>query len=192
MCMIFSELVRNTRSFRRFNENDPVPSEMVKELIDLARICPSAANRQPLRYRILNSPEDRQKLFPSLHWAAYLKEWPGPAEGERPSAYILVMLDTKITKEAGIDIGIAAQTILAGAVEQGYGGCMFGAIKRDAIRQDFSIPDHLEIPLVIALGKPAEKILLEETGDDGSIKYYRDSSDVHHVPKRPLSEVLLD
>ncbi len=190
--MNFSELIRKTRSFRRFKENDPIPGKIIEDLVDLARICPSAANRQPLKYRILTSPGDCQKLFPSLHWAAYLKEWPGPAEGERPTAYILIMLDTQITKEAGIDTGIAAQTILAGAVEKGYGGCMFGAIKREAIRQDFSIPEHLELPLVIALGKPAETIVLEETGNDGSIQYYRDSSDIHHVPKRPIAEVLLD
>ena len=117
--MTFAELTRKTRSFRRFDETAPITLPVMKELVDLARICPSTANRQPLKYRILSSDADRTRIFPHLHWAAYLKDWNGPEEGERPSGYILILLDKSISKEAGIDVGIAAQTIMAGAAELG-------------------------------------------------------------------------
>ena len=120
-----------------------------------------------------------------------MRSWSGPAEGERPSAYIVILGDTEISKSSGCDHGIAAQSIMLGATERGLGGCMIGSIKRDALRETLEIPERYEIQLVLALGKPAETVVLEDVGPDGDIKYYRDDEDVHHVPKRPLDELIL-
>ena len=190
--MNYTELVKTNRSYRRYDEAAVIPETVVRSLVDLARICPSAANKQPLKYRIVTEPQERDLLFPNLAWAAYLSDWPGPSEGERPTGYILVCCDTEIAKEAALDAGIASQTILLGAADKGFGGCMFVSIKREAIKTAFKIPDRLDLLLVIALGKPVETVILEETGSDGSIRYYRDDDQRHHVPKRPLNEVLLD
>ncbi|MGC2434223.1 MAG: nitroreductase family protein, partial [Desulfobaccales bacterium] len=124
-------------------------------------------------------------------WAGYLKDWPGPSEGERPAAYIVVLGDTEISKNFGCDHGIAAQSILLGARAQELGGCMLGSIQRDRLRQLFKIPENLEILLVIALGQPKETVVLEEVARGGSIKYWRDASGVHHVPKRRLKDIIL-
>jgi nitroreductase len=189
--MDLRELVLKTRSYRRFYEDVPVPRQTLRELVDLARQTASAANRQPLKYWLSWEPEMNQKIFPCLAWAAYLKDWGGPAEGERPSAYIIILGDTEIAKDFNLDPGIAAQTIMLGATERGFGGCMIASIRRETLREVLGIPERYQILLVLALGKPKEKVVLEPVGPDGDIRYYRDSEGVHHVPKRSLDEIIL-
>jgi nitroreductase len=184
------DLVSRCRSYRRFDERVPVGEETLRALVALARQVPSAANRQPLKYVLSCAAEWNMKIFETLAWAAYLKDWPGPGPGERPTAYIVVLLDTSLTGAADIDVGIAAQTILLAAVEQGLGGCMFGAIRREELARRLSLPENTTIALVIALGKPVEKVILEDLPADGSIRYYRDAHSVHHVPKRPVAELI--
>jgi len=189
--MDLRELVLKTRSYRRFYEDVPVPRQTLRELVDLARQTASAANRQPLKYWLSWEPEMNQKIFPCLAWAAYLKDWGGSAEGERPSAYIIILGDTEIAKDFNLDPGIAAQTIMLGATERGFGGCMIASIRRETLREALGIPERYQILLVLALGKPKEKVVLEPVGPDGDIRYYRDSEGVHHVPKRSLDEIIL-
>ena len=189
---MFEDLVRKNRSYRRFDEQHKIELGTLKELVNLARMSPSGANIQCLKYILSCDAEKNAKIFPTLAWAGYLKDWDGPAPGERPGAYIILLGDREISQDFGVDPGIAAQTILLGATEKGLGGCMIGSITRNKLRELLNISEHFEICLAVALGKPAEKVVLEETGPDGDIKYYRDENDVHHVPKRPLGEIILD
>jgi nitroreductase len=185
-------IVLANRSYRRFVQSEPVPTETLREMIDLARCTPSAGNLQPLKYMLFNDPAQCAAIFPTLAWAGYLTEWGGPKEGERPASYIVILGDTEIKREFGCDHGIAAQTICLAAAEKGYGACMIGAIDRKALRDVLKLPERFEILLVIALGKPAEKVVLEDVGPDGGIKYYRDADDVHHVPKRKLGDLIVE
>ncbi len=130
-------------------------------------------------------------IFQTLSWAAALKDWSGPAEGEHPSAYIIILLDKEIAQSTGCDHGIAAQSILLGAAEKGLGGCMLGSAKQDALRNNLNIPEQYGILLVVALGEPGEKVVLETMGPDGDFKYWRDSESIHHVPKRPLDDLII-
>lgn len=189
--MEFQELVRSNRSYRRFDESHAIPRDTLVELVSLARYTASAANRQPLKYILTADPDVNARIFPCLAWAGYLKEWPGPAPGERPSAYITLLIDRTITTEWWCDDGIAAQTILLGAAERGLGGCMIGAIQKPKLQEVLSIPDHFLIRLVLALGKPAETVVLEDLAPGGDIRYWRDEAGVHHVPKRGLDELIL-
>ncbi len=188
---MLKKLVIKNRSCRRFIQNSRIPSESLKELIDLARLCPSGANKQPLKYIISNDAEKNSFIFPSLAWAGYLKDWPGPKEGEKPSAYIIILCDTEISKDPGCDHGIAAQTILLGAAEKKLGGCIIGSIQRQKLQENLKIPQRYKILLVLALGKPAEKIMLQDTDSSHSIEYFRDSAGVHHVPKRKLKDIII-
>jgi nitroreductase len=88
------------------------------------------------------------------------------------------------------DDGIATQSILLGAVEAGYGGCIIRAVNRKKLREILNLPEQFEIIQVIALGKPKEAIILDEM-TNGEIKYWRDANQVHHVPKRSLEEIIL-
>jgi len=187
---MIAELVKENRSCRRFYEDHAVEPETLKEFVNLARMSASAANLQPLKYILSCDPQKNAEIFSCLAWAGYLKDWPGPEEGERPAAYIVVLGDTSISESAGCDHGIAAQTILLGAREKGLAGCMLGSIDRKALRNNLNIPSQLKILLVLAIGKPREKIVLETVGSDNSIRYWRDNEDVHHVPKRKLEDII--
>jgi len=188
---MLEDLVRKNRSYRRFHQDVPVDIETLRALVDLARLSASGSNLQPLKYILSCQPETNASIFPNTRWAGYLKDWPGPAEGERPSAYIVILGDTEIRKSFGCDHGIAAQSIMLGAAERGLGGCMIGSIDRGELRQVLDIPEQYDILLVLALGKPRETVVLEEVGPDGDIRYYRDADGVHHVPKRSLDELIL-
>ncbi|MDD2710635.1 MAG: nitroreductase family protein [Verrucomicrobiae bacterium] len=188
---MFKDLILKNRSFRRFHEKTPVKPATLRKLIDLGRLSASAANRQPLKYIFSCNPRTNNIIFPHLAWAGYLKGWGGPAGGERPSAYIILLGDTKVSRAFGCDHGIAAQSILLGAAEKGLAGCMIGSIKRPQLKKTLKIPAHYEILLVLALGIPKETVVLETVGGNGDTKYWRDSRGVHHVPKRPLNEIIV-
>jgi len=189
--MNFEELIVRNRSYRRFDSSKAVDEATLRHLVDIARRTASAANRQPLKYVLINDEAGCGRLFPHLAWAAALKDWRGPAEGERPTAYLLILCDKEISSSAGCDHGIAAQSILLAATERGLGGCMIGSVDRAGIRRDFGIPERYDLLLVVALGAPAEVCILEEAEPGGDLAYWRDSTGVHHVPKRPLKEVIL-
>jgi nitroreductase len=188
--MSIKDLVYKTRSYRRFEESHHIDLKLLEGFVDLARMSASAANKQPLKYLLFNTPEFCERIFPSIAWAAYLKEWFGPVPGERPSAYIIMLGDRSITESFSFDPGIAAQSIMLGATEAELGGCMIASIKREALRNELRIPEKYDIVLVLALGKPVETILIDEINDN-DVKYWRDDHQNHHVPKRPLDELIL-
>lgn len=189
---MLKDLISKNRSYRRFIQEAQVSMETLRELVDLARLSPSAANRQPLKYFLSNTAEINSKIFPCLAWAGYLPEWPGPEEGERPAAYLIMLGDSRITSNYFCDHGIAAQSILLGAVEKGLGGCIIGAVNREKLRENLGLPSHFEILQVIALGKPKENVVIDPLAAGGDIKYWRDQNGVHHVPKRDLDELIIN
>ncbi len=189
--MDITELIKKNRSYRRFHQEAPVDLRTLEQLVDLARLSPSGANLQPLKYILSCEAGKNEAVFPHLRWAGYLEDWPGPPEGERPSAYIIILGDKAISESFGCDYGIAAQSIMLGAAYRGLGGCMIGSIQRENLRRILNISDNFEILLVIALGKPKETVRIEALGSDGDIRYWRDDQGVHHVPKRSLDEIIL-
>lgn len=185
------DLILKNRSYRRFYEEVDVKLETLRQLVDLARLSASSKNLQPLKY-VLSCDRDRNSLiFPHLTWARFLTNWPGPPEGERPSAYIIILGDTEISRSCDYDAGIAAQSILLGATEKGLGGCMIANVNREGLRKALEIPKRYEILLVVALGKPKEKVVIEMLEPGGDTRYWRDSDGVHHVPKRSLDDVII-
>lgn len=188
---MIEELVRKTRSCRRFHEDHPISEETLRKLVDLARLSASAANLQPLKYVLSHEKGRNDVIFPTLKWAGYLKDWDGPEQGERPSAYIILLGDKEISKSVGCDHGIASQNIVLGATHMGLGGCMIGSVNRPQLREALQIPERFEILHLIALGKPKEEVVIEAAGSDGDIKYWRDNSGVHHVPKRALDDIIV-
>jgi len=189
--MEIKDLVKKNRSFRRFENNRRISREELEYFVELARFTASAANRQPLKYFLSYEEETNNKIFPALSWAGYLKDWKEPVKEERPSAYIVVLGDTDITKKYFCDAGIALQTMLLGAVEQELGGCIFAAIDKEKLRKNLNLDERYEILYVLALGEPVEKVIIEDM-EDGDIKYWRDEEEVHHVPKRPLDELIVN
>jgi nitroreductase len=188
---MIKDLVFKNRTYRRFDQGFAVGMDTLRDLVDLARLSGSAGNKQPLKYILSCDPAKNATIFEHLAWAGYLKEWPGPVEGERPSAYIVMLGDKEISPSFDFDNGISAQTILLGAVEKGLGGCMIASIQRPKLRVTLNIPERYEILLVIALGRPVETVIIEAVKSDGDVKYWRDGEGRHYVPKRALDDIVL-
>ena len=187
---MLAELIRKNRSYRRFDQQFEIDAVTLRELVELARLSASGANRQPLKFVLSAGKEHNERIFSCLHWAGYLRDWDGPVAGERPAAYIVILGDTEVNRSFGVDHGIAAQSIMLGATERGLGGCILGAVNREELREVLALPTRYEILLVLALGKPSEEVVIEEA-TSGNIEYWRDENEVHHVPKRSLDELIL-
>jgi nitroreductase len=184
------DLIVKNRSYRRFHQNHKIETSLLEDLIDLARLSPSAANLQRLRFKICNIEEENEKVFSTLSWAGYLKDWNGPEIGERPSAYIIILSTEKDAEKVACDAGIACQSILLGSVESELRGCIFASVKKEELQKLLKIPKKYTLCYVIALGKPKENIKLEYVEND-NIKYWRDKNGTHHVPKRKLKDIII-
>ncbi len=190
--MKLRELIKKNRSYRQFVQDAQIDTAFLRRYIDLARLSASARNMQPYKYILVNNPDVNAEVFDCLRWAGDLPDWDGPEEGNRPAAYIIILGDTRIWSTFGCDYGIAAQSIMLGASEDGFGGCILGSANREKLATSLNIPKYLEILLVLALGKPNEKVVLEELPQDGDTRYWRDDEGVHHVPKRSLEDLILE
>lgn len=183
------ELIEKNRSYRRFDQSAGITTAQLEKWIELARFSASGRNMQPLKYALSTGKALNDQIFSHLAWAGYLTDWDGPAEGERPVAYIAVLHDKQVSEKYFCDDGIAMQSILLGAAEDGYGGCIIGSVNRKKVAELLKLPAHLEILWIVALGKPAEKVVVEDS-DGENIRYWRDENDIHHVPKRTLNDLI--
>ncbi len=184
------ELMEHNRSYRRFDESRDISTAELEKIVELCRFCASGRNLQPLKYRIVNTPEECGKIFPHLAWAGYLTEWPGPEPGERPTAYIVQCLDEELTGNPMCDDGLQLEAITLGAVSLGMGACIIKSFNKNAIAECLGLNDTLAPLHVVALGVPVEDVVIEAM-KDGDIKYWRDDEKIHHVPKRSLEEILV-
>lgn len=190
--MNFRDLVKMNRSYRRFDEQFKIERETLVDLIGLARHAASGRNAQPLKYFLSNDVELNEQIFPTLSWAGYFPAWQGPEKGERPSAYIVVLLDHSISENYFCDDGIAMQNILLGATGEGLGGCIIRSINKPQLSACLNLSDRYEIIDVVALGKPVETVVITDLAEDGDIRYYRDDKGIHYVPKRSLEELIIN
>lgn len=179
--------IRSRRTIRKYLQK-AVPEEVLLRCVDAARLSPSGANMQPLKYVIVNDQKLLTKVFSTLSWAGYLPDYQPRAE-EMPRAYIIILLDEKISRTPNHDAGIAAMSISMVAYDEGLGSCILGAVDRAKLREIVKVPESLAIALVVALGYPAENPVVE-TVKDGDIKYWLDETGVLHVPKRDLKDVV--
>lgn len=189
-------MVQKSRTCRRFYEDRSVSKEQLRELVELARVSPSGANLQPIKFVLSADVETNEKIFPHLKWAAYLKDWDGPEKGERPAAYILMVRDKEIKNlTSATDAGVYIQSILLGATEKGLAGCIFASADKEAIMDALGLDrSRYEFTYLLGIGHPKEEVVLEdlaESGPDADIRYYRDEEGRHHVPKRTLDELII-
>lgn len=192
---MIKDLVRANRSYRGYDESRKVTREELAELVDCARLTASSVNQQPLKYYIAWEKEEVDRIQSLTHWAKGLPQLTLPHPGMCPTGFIIICQDTKISDNLARfqkDVGIAAQTMLLAATEAGLGGCMIGNYGAGSVREALGLPERLAPLLIVAIGKPAEQVVLTEVSEEGSTAYYRDEADVHYVPKRRLEDVLLD
>ncbi|MFC2034753.1 nitroreductase family protein [Chloroflexota bacterium] len=179
------DLVLRNRSYRRFHRDKTIELETLREIVDLARLSASAGNRQALKYIIVNDPQRNSLIFKNIGLAG------NPTEEEAPTAYIIILGDKRISNSFGCDQGIAAQSILLGASENGIGGCMVGMINNKELIPTLNIPSHYEILLILILGIPKEEVVIETTFKEGTNMSWVDIEGVRHVPKRLLDDIIV-
>ena len=186
---MIKELLSVTRSYRRFDASKSIDTADLSAIVNAVRLSPSAANLQRVRVAIVNNNLQKDRIFSCLSFAAYLKDWQGPSVSERPAAYLVVLTEKEPDVNLAIDIGLASEAMILTAREMGIGACLFRSFKPDVLAEIINKP--LYVPsLVIALGYPAEDVVIDEV-KDGNVKYFRDENGVHHVPKLSLNEIIV-
>jgi len=183
------EAIKSRRSVRRFRQ-EAISTEALLKLAEAARCAPSASNRQPLEFVIVNTEEQTALVFAQLAWAGYVQPRRNPPAGKRPVGYIAVLIDPEkaMAQFGKVDAAAAIENILLTAQGMGIGSCWLGSINRDKLKEILEIPDKYDIDSVIALGYPDETPVMEDCKGD-SIKYYLDDKDTLHVPKRALRSI---
>ncbi len=188
------QLLRDDRSVRVFDESKRIDGATLERLVALTRFCASGRNAQPLAYRTVSDSAECAAMFPYLKWAGYYTDWSGPAEGQRPAAYLVQCVNTAIAPGGNIlaDDGIQIQAITLGATALGLSTCVIKSFAVAEVARVLSIPADMKPVYVVALGVAAEQVRLAEIGADGDFRYFHDPADgVHTVPKRPLSQLLI-
>jgi nitroreductase len=188
----FLQIIKTRRTIRRFEARE-IDAGVLIRLVEAARSAPSAANKQPLQYVVVNDPSIRAAVFSNVAWAGYIRPKRNPSPGQEPTAYIVLLVNKAIAEHgAAADVGAAAQSIMLAAWSLGIGSCWMGAIQRPQIAEILHIPENMSIDTLIALGYPAETPVMEDVQDDSrvdAIKYYLDAEDRLHVPKRRLDSI---
>jgi Nitroreductase len=187
----FKEIVKMTRSFRRFDPTVRISEEELLEFVDSARLAASGTNKQYLRYRIVHTEKECDIVYDTLKWGGAFPDWDQP-KNEAPSSYIVLLREKDLAPRVGIDDGLSTQIITLAATTKGYGTCILQNCAFKDLMANLAIDtDKYVFSLVIAIGKPIEEVVIDEGLVDGNTKYYRDENEVHHVPKRTLADVLV-
>lgn len=184
--MNIPDLILKRRSIRKFVQKK-IEKQDLLACISAARLAPSAANLQPLEYILVTKNLD--SIFEHISWAFYLKNG-APEKEEAPTAYIAVLSNTKVNKDAKYDVGLAIENIILVALEKGIASCIVGSLNRSQLTKSLAIPENYIIELVVALGYPKQISIEDEF--KGDVKYWLDKQNVLHVPKRKQEDVFHD
>lgn len=186
--MSLHELIQKRRTIRRFKQI-PLDEDILRRIVDCARLAPSAMNLQPLEYLIIDDPVKVAQVFPLVRWAGYLpKEQGVPPPGQEPVAYIFVLINKALAKGwERHDVGAAVQNMILCALEHGIGACWLGSLNKEEACRMFHIPAQYEADSALALGYPDEEPVVVPLQD--SVKYFKDETGRLHVPKRALETV---
>lgn len=191
---MLKDLVKKNRSYRGYDESYRFSRKELAEFVDYARLTPSSVNAQPFKYYLAWEKDEVDRIQSLTHWARALPQLTLPHDGMHPTAFIIILQDTRISDNLSRfqkDTGIVAQTMLLAATEKGLGGCMIGNFHAGRVKEALALPEYLAPLLIVAIGEPAEQVVLTEIGDGESTAYYRDENDVHYVPKRKLADVVV-
>ena len=191
--LMLKDLLLASRSYRSFDESVKISDEMLANWVDHARYAPSSINLQMLKFVSVTDASLCARVLENTRWAGKITDIKLPPLGHAPVAYVVICANKDVTPTAenfNKDVGICAQTIMLAAAESGFGGCMIGSFTPDAIKELLELGENLVPKLVLALGKPDERVELADEAADGSVTYYREGG-VHYVQKRKLENILI-
>ena len=187
-------LITINRSYRGFNEARAVSREELLDMVDCARLSASSQNIQPMKYYLAYEKDKVEEVLSCTSWARDLPELHLPFPGTHPTAFVVMLLDKDINDNVQrfqTDCGISAQSILLSAAEKGLGGLMIKNFRAGELTQVMGTSENLHPMMVIAIGEPAEEIVLDELLPGEPHMYYRTPDGAHHVPKRRLEDIIV-
>ncbi len=191
---MLKDLLKQSRSYRSFDESVKIPYQSICDWIDCTRYCPSSINLQMLKFRIVTEETECQQLLAQTNWAGKLKPLVLPPKNNAPVAYVVICADRDVIANAEQfqkDVGICAQTIMLAASEGGFGGCMIGSFSQKELSSLLNLPENFVPQLVLALGKPNETVMLADEDENGNVTYYRENG-IHYVQKRSLEHLIIN
>lgn len=150
--MDFYATLRKRRSIRKYRP-DAIEPEKINRILEAARIAPSAANRQPWHFFVIQTPAKREALR-----SAYDQDW-------FLSAPVIVCACARTSEAwqrsdgvnyAIVDVAIAFEHLVLAAAVEGLGTCWIGAFKPEEVRKVLDLPENMEPIAMTPLGYPAE------------------------------------
>jgi nitroreductase len=180
-------LLQHNRSYRGYDASFKVREDQLRRIIEVVTLCPSARNQQVLRFRPVMGDE-AASMLKYIRLGGALPELHLPFAGSEPNAFIVICSSVEESKYVDIDLGIAAQSMLLQAVEIGLGGICIGAFDHEPLKELLGL--KYEPLLVLAIGRPAERIELKECGEGENLTYYREGG-VHYVPKIRVDDLII-
>ena len=179
----FYETVMTRRTIRRFKQ-EAIPREDLVAIVKAASYAPSAGNGQPWEFIIVDQPASVRALNQHLGWLGGAP----PAE-QAPVAHVVVLIaNPKHHWAQFADGGAAIQTMALVAWDRGLGSCWIGSFKHDQVAELLDVPEQWTLMSVLALGRPAEEPVVEETA--GQPRARRGSDGTLTVAKRALDGIL--
>ena len=146
-------LLKGRRSIRRYRP-DPVPDEMIEQLLEAGQWAPSASNRQPWQFIVVRDEAILKEV--AQHAAYYFIRW---AHVEEAPLLIVLCGDARnriYRQFLHEDIGLAGSQIMLQAHALGLGTCWIGGLDRKAIADVLKVPEHIDIVGLLTVGFPAE------------------------------------
>lgn len=152
--MDLMDAIKTRRSIRRYKPT-PVPEGLLKEVLNAARLAPSADNAQPWKIVVVRDEQMRSRLCPACNGQKFIAQAP------------LVLVMCGIPEEAYetvggymsshvIDASIALDHLTLAATAHGLGTCWIASFKEDKVRELLSIPQDVRVVALTPLGYPDE------------------------------------
>jgi len=143
------DYILTRRSIRRYETKD-VPQNVLKQILEAGRQAPSAANRQPVRFVVVND-RDLLKVLCDTLFTRFVKYAPLAIVGCADVKSLLT------GKWAVVDATIAMENMVIAAWTLGVGSCWIGACNEEEVKRLLKIPDKWKIVALVTLGYPAEQ-----------------------------------
>lgn len=143
------EAIKDRRSIRKY-KMDTVPEDLVVKILDAGRWAPSAGNRQPWSFIVLNDVEVKRRVAEATTYGKFLAEAP---------LGIAVVIDPQASNHPVEDGAIATQNMLLAAHALGLGACWIGSynsVYEEKVKEILGIPKDKRLLSIISIGFPAE------------------------------------
>ena len=167
--MDFYEVIRTRRSIRSFSDKR-VPDDVLKRVLDAARIAPSGSNRQPWQFIVVADPELKQSLVSACHNQRFIAAAPLVVaacgydiefdRGDWMGAHSAVGAPTAI-----VDVTIAMDHLILAARAEGLGTCWIGSFSDEQVKAILRVPEGWHVVALTPLGYPGDADAFTEVSE---------------------------